>query len=429
MIEYQKNDTMKYDTVVIGAGLAGLVTACHLAQANQKVLVIANGAGAMLLASGCIDMLGYHPTDSREPLTAPLEKLDDFVADHAAHPYHLFDKQQLEAGMVAFQQLVGDYAGTAARNWLLPSTAGAIHPTCLAPSSLAQGDIQPGGSMLIVGFKALRDFYPALIANNLNAQDLSLKAAALTLDLPKPVAGKTNITPIELAKAFEQASFRQTLIQTIKAQADGHERIGFPAVLGLHHHQEVMTDFQKQFGKPVFEISTLPPSVPGRRLFEQLKQRLQQAGGRLIIGSKVMDGIIVDGQVTEIRMQTANRLRPVRAQNYVLATGGIYGGGLQTDDEGHVWEPIFNLPIEHTTNRHDWFEPKFVSSAGHPVSNYGVQVDGRLNPLNGDGPIATNLFIVGSSLAHTDWVSGRTGDGVAVTTAYRVKELIGITTS
>ena len=37
---------MRYDTIIIGAGTAGLVTACHLARAGQKVLVNAQGIGA-----------------------------------------------------------------------------------------------------------------------------------------------------------------------------------------------------------------------------------------------------------------------------------------------------------------------------------------------------------------------------------------------
>ena len=90
--------------------------------------------------------------------------------------------------MDAFGKLVAslDYRGSVEFNWLLPGPAGAVHPTCLAPVSLANGELSSGGRMLIVGFHELRDFYPALISQNLNAQKLSVQTAAQTIDLPAP---------------------------------------------------------------------------------------------------------------------------------------------------------------------------------------------------------------------------------------------------
>lgn len=412
-----------YDTVVIGAGLAGLTAACQLAQANKNVLLVSTGVGSLVLASGCVDVLGFQPPSSQEPVKKPLDKLTDFISEHANHPYKVVGKDTVQAGLKSFAQLVGDYQGQGDQNWLLPSTAGAVHPTCLAPRSLANGELSTGGKMLIIGFRELRDFYPSLISQNLNEQKLGVEATALVISAPPPITGKVNTTPIELARAFEKADFRQAVVDIIKGQSDGYDRIGFPAVLGLKQHDDVLADLEKQLGQTVFEISTLPPSVPGRRLFEKLRQTLLAAGGRIIIGSKVVDGKIENGKVTQIRFQTANRLRTIKAKNYVLATGGVFGGGLQTDSEGKVWEPIFGLPVEASTNRHEWFDAKFIAPTGQPVASYGIKVNPQLNPVNGSKPIVSNLYIVGSLIAHADWTQGRTGDGVALATAKRASEL------
>jgi len=48
-----------YDTVVIGAGLAGLTAALRLAEAGQRVAVLAKGVGATHLSPATIDVLGY----------------------------------------------------------------------------------------------------------------------------------------------------------------------------------------------------------------------------------------------------------------------------------------------------------------------------------------------------------------------------------
>lgn len=419
-----------YDTVVIGAGLAGLTAACRLARAGQRVLLVAQGIGALLLSSGAIDVLGFHPPDSMEPVEDPLAKLDEFLADRPDHPYRSVGKENIETGLEAFLGLVNeaglDYQGTAGRNWLLPSTAGAVHPTCLAPASLAKGELSQGGRMLIVGFRELRDFYPNLISQNLNAQDLGVESTALAIDLPAPATSKVNITPIELARAFERADFRRRLAKAVKKESKGYDRIGFPAVLGLDHHGEVAADLEKLLGKPVFEISILPPSVPGRRLFESLKGVFLDARGRLIVGSKVIDGAIQDGRVTRIRFETVNRPKPIVAQNYVLATGGIYGGGIKTNADGKVWEPIFGLPVAADADRHKWFVPRFIAPTGQPIACAGVQVNQRLNPVDGDGtPLAENLYVAGATVAGSNWISGRTGNGVAVTTAMKiVKEIL-----
>ncbi|GAB4424395.1 MAG: glycerol-3-phosphate dehydrogenase subunit GlpB [Anaerolineae bacterium] len=412
----------RYDTVVIGAGTAGLVTACHLARAGQKVVVIAQGMGAMLLASGCVDVLGFHPAEATEPVTDPVGRLDEFMAARPEHPYNVIGKARVEAGINAFLALANDagldYQGSANRNWLLPSGAGAVHPTCLAPSSLVKGDLSSGKSMLIAGFRELRDFFPSLISQNLNAQDLGVTADFTTLDIAIPLAGQDNATPIELANAFDKPDFRRQVAAMLKSQAKKFDRIGFPAALGLHHHAEVVADLEKQLGRPVFEISALPPSVPGRRLYDALKQALLAAGGRIIIGSKVADGQIENGQVTQIRMETSNRLKPVKAKNYVLATGGIFGGGIFADSEGNVTETIFGLPVLADTNRHRWFDKHFISPQGQPVFGFGLKVNDRLNPVNGGSePLAGNLFAAGAVIAGSEWTRGRTGDGIAVASA------------
>ena len=198
--------------------------------------------------------------------------------------------------------------------------------------------------------------------------------------------------------------------------------------MGLSHHHEVLNDLEEKLGKTIFEISTLPPSAPGRRLFEGLRHRFVHHNGRLILGSKVVEGTIEQQQVTSVQLETANRLRSIRAKNYVLATGGMYGGGLRTDAEGglgRVWEPIFKLPIEADPNRHRWFDDKFLAPKGQPFGNFGVKVNDQLKPINAAGePLATNLYVAGATLAGADWTQGRTGEGVAIASAAKIVQQI-----
>lgn len=435
------------DTLVVGAGLAGLTAGCLLARAGQRVLIIAQGMGALLLSSGTIDVLGFHPPEAQTPVSNPLAAFDSFVADRPAHPYACLGQERLRAGLETFLDLVDHselkYQGTPDHNWLLPSGAGAVHPTCLAPASLAAGDLSRVGRALIVGFREFRDFYPGLISDNLNEQELGVQCHAIVIGLPAPATGRMNITPIQLAGAFEDADFRSDLAASIARKARGADRIGFPAVLGLAAHAEAVADLERRLDRPVFEISCLPPSAPGRRLFDVLKHTFHAAGGQLIVSSQVVDGSIQDGRVTQLRFATVNRLRSVRARHYLLATGGIFGGGIQTDADGRVWDPILNLPVVTPdvgltpanliggdvaalqTDRRTWFVSRFLASAGQPITYAGVPVDGHFHPVDSTGaPLAENLYVAGASLAGSNWISGRTGNGLAVTTAAAIAEEI-----
>src|SRR5436305_14853391 len=72
-----------YDTVVIGAGLAGLTAALRLAEAGQRVAVLAKGVGATHLAPPTIDVLGY----AGGPVDSPAQALPEFTAANPEHPY------------------------------------------------------------------------------------------------------------------------------------------------------------------------------------------------------------------------------------------------------------------------------------------------------------------------------------------------------
>ena len=64
-----------YDTVVIGAGLAGLTAALRLADEGRRVAVLAKGVGATHLAPATIDVLGY--VDG--PVDSPAQALPEFL--------------------------------------------------------------------------------------------------------------------------------------------------------------------------------------------------------------------------------------------------------------------------------------------------------------------------------------------------------------
>ena len=78
----------------------------------------------------------------------------------------------------------------------------------------------------------------------------------------------------------------------LKPKLDGATRVGFPAVLGLEHNAEAWRDLSDRLGVPAFEIPTLPPSVPGMRLFNAFKASLTHAGVPILLDMTATRGVV-----------------------------------------------------------------------------------------------------------------------------------------
>ena len=85
--------TTQGDTLIIGAGLAGLTAAWQATARGHKVRVIAKGWGATHWLSGCIDVLGYYPLDNPEAVRSPARAIDQLIAAQPDHPYARIGKR------------------------------------------------------------------------------------------------------------------------------------------------------------------------------------------------------------------------------------------------------------------------------------------------------------------------------------------------
>src|SRR5262249_51371842 len=154
---------------------------------------------------------------------------------------------------------------------------------------------------------------------------------------------EADLPPLDLARAFDRAEFRAAVAADLRPRLQAGERVGLPAVLGLAQAMEVWQDLQARLGAPVFEIPTLPPSIPGMRLYERLKGALTAAGARLQIGFPIIEARIEAGRCVEVITQGAARPYRWRAEQFVLASGGIASGGIVAEADGSARESIFNL--------------------------------------------------------------------------------------
>jgi glycerol-3-phosphate dehydrogenase len=414
------------DILVIGAGIAGLSAAWSAAQRDRRVRVIAKGRGSLYWNAGCIDVLGYTPHGREAPVESLLCALQELILLNPHHPYALAGLDTVRLSLSAFQELclASNYPmhGSLERNWLLPTALGVPRPTCLAPETMIAGDLRSAAPMLIINLAGFHDFYPELIADNLSLQ--GIPAQGLTIEIPE-LHTSAMLTGRTLAEAFDKVETRQLITNAIQAQVGERlrgnvERLGLPAVLGLKHALENKRYLEEVLGVPVFEIPTLPASIPGIRLFKIITQSIEQFGGRVYDGMQAVGSeAILPDQLALVWSEAASRRKPNRARNFVLATGGLLGGGLKAHYEGGIEETVCSLPIQAPAQRDEWFNRQFLGPEPHPIFTMGIKVNQKFQPIDEDGkPFYNNLYAAGTALADGDFLRERSLEGVGLASGY-----------
>lgn len=407
---------MTYDTVVIGAGVAGLTAALRLADEGERVLVVAKGVGSTHLAPATIDVLGF----DRGRVESPGQALPAFADANPDHPYARLSPGLIAASLEWLKARLPriGYQGSLAENILLPTAVGAVKPSALVPETMARGDLRSGGRFVFVGL-GLKDFYPAYLADNLAQARLDDRVvSARAIEASPPVGGEADRSSVGYARLFEESSFLDSLVRELSGQLERQERVGFPAVLGLGHAREVWRELEARLERPVFEVATLPPSLSGIRLFDAMSAALREAGGRIHVGEPVVGAETGGGRVEAVITQPTARATTYRARSFVLATGGFASGGLQVDSYGKVSETVFDLPLAGPPAADAArFLPDYFDE--HPLNRIGVSVDDRLRPIEADGRLLyENLYASGATLGGALPWQEASGNGLSLATGY-----------
>ncbi len=415
-----------YDVIVIGMGLAGLMAAKTAAEGGKSVLLLGKGVGRAHTHTGCIDLLGYYPSGSSVSVENPFESIERLIEAMPNHPYARVGVSNIRKALTSFLDLFDEggyhYLSREERNTITLTPAGRTRTTYLLPSTMAWGGIEDERDVLIVGFDGLKDFYSTYVAHNLNSLErggrFPFKARPISLPLSEFSSRKTAPAPV-LARFFEEEGFRDRIAEAVRAELKGDERVAFPAVLGEESPQEVKRDLEEKLGTTVFEIPTLPPSVPGYRLFQAFKRDLQRKGVTVIMGFAVTEALLRDDMCLRVTVNCRPVQRAYSAEMFILATGSFFGGGLDAKEDRAV-EPIFGLPVRQPASRDTWFGDRFFSDDPHPIAQLGITADERLNPIDEEGrAVVRNLHVVGSILSGADPLREKSGGGIALSTGYK----------
>jgi len=399
---------MRYDLIVIGMGLSGLMAAKTAVQAGAKVLVVGKGTGGLCLFTSAVDVMGLLPEGA-----AMDRELPRWIERHPDHPYAKMGWEGIREALDAFAALFPppyDFAPTGEGNGFFPTGVGTKRPAYLVPATMRKACRLQEDRTLLVGFQGFRDFYAEYAAAGLGCRGENLT-------LPE-IAGRNN-SATSLARLLEMPFFREQVSAEIVRRLRGETCVGFPALLGLRNPMEILEDLECRTKVSVFEIPILPPSIPGMRIFNRFRQVLIAEGATFLLGSPVGKILRENKTCKAVEILHPPVTSTYEADRFILATGRFMGGGLSADEET-VRETLLDLPLMAGIPREFWFERDFLGGKPHTVHKIGVRTDGDLRPLDeGGDPAFENLWAAGTILSGQCWIDEKSREGIELATGYR----------
>ncbi len=408
--------TIQTRLAIVGTGLAGLAAAIFASGRGIKTAQVGH-TGLITYTTGYLDLLGELAGRIVED---PWHNLDQLRREHPGHPFCNLENAEIRKALDMFTSSLSamgvGYTAPTQQNLraLLPS--GVIKPTISVPLTMEHGvaALKRQARTVIVGFSGLPGFSSAEFVANMKPYWPGL--APKSLEFPG-MEGQGQLFPEVMARALEVADKRQRLADIFKPHLDAAEYLGLPAILGVHAPDSIHAHLEELLGLPIFEIPTMPPSVPGIRLREMFEQVLPQRGVILVPQHKV-ERLQMGGDGVLLSFTDPFGDVKITSEAVILATGRFLSGGLVAQRDG-IREPRMQIPVTQPDSRDQWYGEEYLDRRGHAINRAGVNVDGAFQPIDAAGRrVHPRLFAAGTILAGQDWVLQRSGAAVSIASAY-----------
>ena len=372
---------MKFDTVIIGGGLAGLTAGISLQEAGQKVAIVSAGQNAMHFFSGSFEQAG-----------AVRERVSALFAAAGVRTNAIDGLQLMPMGK--FQ----------------PVSLTLEDVTVFPEEHIAE-------KALIVNFTGFHDFYCTFLAETLEKAGTACRIRFVRLpEMEHLRTSPSEMRSVNIARVLDE--YWEKAVSDIRILLGDEDLIILPQVFGLKD-ASVLDKIRTALPARVAFVGTMPPSVPGIRTQMLLKRRFEVLGGTFLMGDEVTSAALHEGIVSSITTRNLDTAR-LFADHFILASGGYFSKGLAATPT-QVYEPLFGLDIDYPVERKDWYDADFF--AEQPFMDFGVKTDASLHAIK-DGETVKNLFCIGSVLGGTRKEEFGTAAGLAIRTAFAVVDTI-----
>jgi len=348
----------RFDLIVVGAGISGMTAAAAAASRGLRVGLVNAGPGQFVFGGGCVESQQLRPNEAPATLGEAIAFFCD-VTRQAGCPFR----------------------GGLGERRHLPTIMGSFQTVALAPFSQWNSDVDEPRRAAVVGITGLSSFDAAFVTERLtdNARRLGFNSRYVAREITLSTAPGTVASTLQCANRFDrEPRFRQELLDALTPVTRDVDLIILPGLLGLHSKEPDIAAFERALDCPLCELPTLPPSVPGLRLFHALEAHLRKIGVEVFSGFSVNRLDLGEGRCTGVWIDTPARPLHLLSEAVILASGQFSAGLLGAEFFG---------------------------------------TDGWLRPITRSGaPLADNLYAAGALLRNT---GGHGGNERAILTGYR----------
>ena len=314
---------MSYDTVVVGAGLAGLTAALRLTERGQRVLVVARGVGATHLAPATVDVLGYLG-DTR--VASPAASVPALVSSAPNHPYGHLPAEQLATSLAWFctKTAALGYAGSLDENLLLPTALGVPKPSALAPRSMVGRRSSRRWSLCVrrsQGFQGLPS----------HADRRQPRSARLSAFRSRPARSRStppssrlgDLSGRVIAGRFDTEHLADWLVGALEHRVDPTSESASPRCSGLRSGDAPGRSSRNACSARCSKSRRCHRRYPAYDSSRRSRGALRAGGARIVLGVRPSARVPTPEGSRLLKSPTPPGLRRTRSRSVVLAIGWI----------------------------------------------------------------------------------------------------------
>ncbi|MBO6062496.1 MAG: FAD-binding protein, partial [Bacteroidales bacterium] len=216
---------MRFDTVIIGGGLAGLTAGISLQEAGQKVAIVSAGQNAMHFFSGSFEEVG----PARERVSALFAAAG--VRTNAIDGLQLMPMGKFQSVSLTLEDV-----------------------TVFPEEHIAE-------KALIVNFTGFHDFYCTFLAETLEKAGTACRIRFVRLpEMEHLRTSPSEMRSVNIARVMDE--YWEKAVSDIRILLGDEDLIILPQVFGLKD-ASVLDKIRTALPARVAFVGTMPPSVPG----------------------------------------------------------------------------------------------------------------------------------------------------------------------